>query len=275
MILNWTKIALNIYGELKERLKESRKKVSIWVILVWDNQESLRYINQKRKWAEYIWINFELKKLWENTITEDLLSTIDELNKSPEINWFIVQMPLPKNVDSTKILNSISPLKDIDWFHPINQWKLVLWDDSWFIPCTPAWIVEILNRKKIKIAWKNVAVIWRSNIVWKPISSLLINRQATVTICNSKTKKLKDITLKSDIIIVAVWKPNLLKSSMIKKNTIVIDVWFSVKNWKIYWDAQTKKIHEKWWKITPVPWGVWALTVAMLMKNALKSAWVK
>jgi methylenetetrahydrofolate dehydrogenase (NADP+)/methenyltetrahydrofolate cyclohydrolase len=147
----------------------------------------------------------------------------------------------------------------------------LLWDPSAFVPCTPAWIMKILEEQKVELEWKIVTVIWRSSIVWKPVISLLINAWATVICCNSKTKNLDKFTTQADIIITATWKPWLLKVNMVKVWAIVIDVWFTVIDWKIYWDADTKLINLVWWKITPVPWWVWAITVAMLMKNTLKA----
>jgi methylenetetrahydrofolate dehydrogenase (NADP+)/methenyltetrahydrofolate cyclohydrolase len=182
-----------------------------------------------------------------------------------------VQLPLPEHINTQKIINLINPLKDVDWFHPINQWKILIWDNSWLIPCTPAWIIEILERQNIEISGKKAVVIWRSNIVWKPISALLINKWATVCVCNSKTKDIENYTKNADIIVVAAWKPGLLKAEMVNKNAIIIDVWFTVIDWKIYWDCDTENIDKLWAKITPVPGWVWALTVAMIMKNILKT----
>jgi len=275
MLIDWKEIALRIYDDLKKKVLKSNKKITLWAILVWNNESSIKYIKQKKKWADYIWINFVLKRLDKNITKEELLKTINDFNISEKISWFIIQLPLPEHIDEKLIIESIYPLKDVDGFHPINMWKLVIWDNSWLVSCTPAWIMNILKNENIDIIWKNVVVIWRSNIVWKPISNLLINAWATVISCNSKTKDLKSFTLLADIIIVATWVPSLLKPSMVKHSAVIIDVWFTVIDWKIYWDAQTKNIDLMWAKITPVPGWVWALTVAMLMKNTLKVAWIK
>ena len=272
MLLDWKKLALNIYDTLKKEVKKSKQKIVLWAILVWNNEASLRYIKQKRKWAEYIWIWFELLHLEEEISEKKLLENIKYFNEKKEISWFIVQLPLPKHINENTIIEAINPSKDVDWFHPVNQWKMLIWDKSWFVPCTPAWIMEFFKQEKISFAWKDITVIWRSNIVWKPMAILLINAWATVTSCNSKTKNLEKITKKSDIIIVATWNPGLLNKNMIKKDSIIIDVGFSVIDWKIYWDCKTDEIDDFWAKITPVPGWVWALTVCMLMKNTLKSA---
>ena len=271
MIINWTDIALNIYDKIKWEVSILEKKPTLWAILVWNNKSSIRYINQKQKWANYTWINFNLLKLKEDISEKELLKEIKKFNKDKDISWYLIQLPLPKHINENNITNSILPEKDIDWFHPINQWKILIWDNSWLISCTPAWIMEILKSESIDLYWKEICIIGRSNIVWKPIANLLINAGATVISCNSKTKDFTKFTKLSDIIIVATWQPWLLKENMLKKWSIIIDVWFTVINWKIYWDAETDNIDKAWYRITPVPGWVWALTVAMLMSNTLKA----
>ena len=241
------------------------------VILVWEKSASLSYIRQKQKWADYVGIDFELIKFEENVKETELLRKIKELNNDQSVNWFIVQLPLPEHINEKKIINNINPKKDIDWFHPKNQWKVLIWDNSWFVPCTPAGIIEILKYQKINLEWKVACVIGKSNIVWKPITSLLINAWATVISCNSKTKNLRKFTTIADIIIIATWVPKMLKVDMIKVWATIIDVWFTVLDGKIYWDADTELIDIAWNNITPVPGWVWALTVCMLMKNTVKA----
>ncbi len=271
MLISWTKIAEEIYDEIKTEVEELEKKPKLSVILVWNNSASLRYVKQKKKWAEYCWIDYELIHLDENIPQNDLENILQKLNNNQNISWYIVQLPLPKHINETKIINLINPKKDVDWFHPENQGKLLIWDNSWLIPCTPAWIMEILKRQNIDFYGKQAVVIGRSNIVWKPATTLLINSWATVTSCNSKTPNISNYTKHADIVIMAVWKPGLLKSNMIKKDSIIIDVWFTIIDWKIYWDCETQDIYKLWAKITPVPGWVWAMTVAMLMKNTLKA----
>ena len=271
MIIDWKKVALKIYDIIKKEVSGMSKNPTLWAILVWDNESSLRYINQKRKWAEYVWINFVLKRLAKDISEKELLDVIDSFNKDEDMSGYITQLPLPEHIDENKIINAISPEKDVDGFHPINQWKIMVWDDSGFAPCTPAGIIELLHSTEIGYVGKQVVVIGRSNIVWKPIINMLINQGATVISCNSKTPSLKKFTLDADIIITAAWKPWLLTANMIKKEAVVIDVWFTVIDGHIYGDAETKSIDELWAKITPVPGWVWALTVAMLMKNTLRS----
>lgn len=271
MIIDWKKIAQGIYDEIKSEIWTLTTKPTLWAILVWDNPASIRYIEQKRKWATYVWINFKLIKFKENISEKELLMTMKEFNENPSINWYIIQLPLPDHINTIKVINYIHPKKDVDWFHPNNQWKVLLWDNTWFAPCTPAWIMEILKVQNIEVEWKTVCIVWRSNIVWKPAAALLINAWATVISCNSKTKNIEKFTWTSDIVIIATGHPNLLKVNMVKVGAIVLDVGFSIVDGKIYWDADTKLINLIWNKITPVPGWVWALTVAMLMKNTLKA----
>jgi len=271
MILDWKIIAEKIYKKIKKEVLSQEKKPRLWAILVWNNPSSLRYINQKRKWAEEVGITFELFSFDENISEEQLLQTINNLNNDKNISWFIIQLPLPKHIDEKKVINSINPLKDVDWFHIKNQWKIVVWDNSGLVACTPAGIIELCKYYNIELIWKNVVVIWRSNIVGKPIINLLINIWATVTSCNSKTKNIEFFTKNADIIITAMWMPKFLTVDKIKKDACIIDVWFTVIDEKIYWDADFENILNNWNDITPVPGGVGALTVAMLMTNTLKA----
>ena len=272
MIIDWKEIALKIYKDIKNKIEKLKKKPTLWAILVWNNSASLRYIKQKEKWAKYVWIWFNLVSLDESVSENELLEVIKKFNSDNNISWYIIQLPLPKHINTNKIINYIDPRKDVDWFHAKNQWKILIWDNSWLVPSTPAWIMEILSSMKVNLVWKIVTVIWRSNIVWKPTTALIMNAWATVINCNSKTPSIKDFTLKSDIIILAAWSPWLLSADMIKKDSIIIDVWFTIINNKIHWDAMFEEINNLWNKITPVPGWVWALTVAMLMKNTLKAS---
>lgn len=271
MIIDWKEIAQKLYDKIKDEVTLLDKKPTLWAILVWNNSASLRYIGQKKKWAEYVWIDFDLRSLDENIKEKDLLKLIKEFNESENISWFIVQLPLPPHIDTKKVINAINPKKDVDWFTPENQWKISIWDITGLAPCTPAWVMHILKYLWLNLIWKNVTVIGRSNIVWKPVTMLLMNAGATVINCNSKTKHINNFTQNSDIVICAAWVPKLLKLDMIKFDTTVIDVWFTVVWNKIYWDADFENINRTNCKITPVPGWVGPLTVAMLMKNTLKA----
>lgn len=271
MIIDWKEIALRKYEEIKKQVSDINTPLTLLAILVWNNPSSLRYIRQKKKWSEYVWINFVLDHLDENIEEKVLLEKIEKYNNDKSITGMIVQLPLPNHIDSKSVINLINPVKDIDWFNEKNQWKILIWDDSWLVPCTPAWVMDIINDLKIDLRWKTVTVIWKSNIVWKPLTMLLINASATVISCNSKTTDLKQFTKISDIVICAVWKPWLLTLDMVNDKTVIIDVWFTVVNDKIYWDADFDKIDKNGNQITPVPGWVWPLTVANLMWNVIKS----
>ncbi|PZM82189.1 bifunctional methylenetetrahydrofolate dehydrogenase/methenyltetrahydrofolate cyclohydrolase [Candidatus Gracilibacteria bacterium] len=271
MIIECKKIAENIYKDMKIEVEKMEIKPGMAVILVGENPSSLRYIEQKRKWAEYVGIKFDLIKYSENVKEIELLNKIKDLNKDKNINGFIVQLPLPNHINEKNIINEIAPKKDIDGFSPENIGKIMIGDTSGFIPCTPAGIMEIIKNQNINLEGKVVCVIGRSNIVGKPIASLLINAGATLISCNSKTKNLKKYTSISDIVIVAAGKVKLLKVDMLKMGSIVIDVGFTVINGEIFGDADTEIINLAGNKITPVPGGVGVLTVCMLMQNVIKA----
>lgn len=271
MILDWKIVAKKIYENLKNEISQFTKKPKLSAILVWNNSSSIRYIKQKQKWAEFVWIQFELFHFEENITQKELIETINKLNNDENVSWFIVQLPLPKHINEKDVINSINPKKDVDWFTCENQWKIVIWDISWLSPCTPSWIIELCKYYNIDLIWKNIVVIWRSNIVWKPITNLLINIWATVTSCNRNTKNIEFFTKNADIVITAMWNPSFLTLEKINKNTIVIDVWFSVIDEKIYWDSDFQNILNNGNQITPVPGWVWALTVACLMQNTIKA----
>lgn len=271
MILDGKKVAEHIYNHLKQEISQEMMKPKLWAVLVGNNPSSLRYIKQKQKWAEYVWIDFELFHFEENISEKELLKVVHTLNIDQKIHWYIVQLPLPKEIDEKKIINSISPEKDVDGFHPINQGKIVIGDTSGMAPCTPAGMIELLNYYNIEIIGKNIVIIGRSNIVGKPIANLLINIGATVTICNSKTKNIEFYTKNADIIITAMGVPKFLTIEKINSQCVIVDVWFTVIDDKIYGDADFENILHQGNAITPVPGWVGALTVAMLMSNTLKA----
>lgn len=270
MIIDWKKISQKIYTNLKNEISKLESSPTLWVILVWENEASISYVWQKEKYAKQIWINFVLKRLDVSITEERLINEINYFNEDKNIDWFIIQLPLPIKINTQNIINKILPSKDVDWFTAFNLWKLFLDDKSWFISCTPKWIVRILEEYDINLEWKKVCIIWRSNIVGKPLSLLLINKWATVSVCNSYTRDIWKYTLISDIVISAVGKPMLITENMVKKWSIIIDVWFNRINWKIVWDCDFLTL-EKNNLITPVPWWVGPMTVAMLMENTYLS----
>ncbi|MCD5380572.1 bifunctional 5,10-methylenetetrahydrofolate dehydrogenase/5,10-methenyltetrahydrofolate cyclohydrolase [Candidatus Gracilibacteria bacterium] len=283
MIINGGKIAKKMYEKLREDVSQIKgDKPTLGAILVGDNSASLRYIKQKRKWAKFVGMNFELKQFEENISEKKLLQFIESWNNDENISGYIIQLPLPEHINSTKILRTVSPEKDVDGFHPENQGKVLLGDESGFAPCTPHGVMEIFEElgslltspqgRGIKgLQGKEVVVIGKSNIVGKPLVAMLMNAGATVITCNSKTPDINKFTKSADIVICAAGVPGLLKLENISKDTIVIDVGFTIIDGKIYGDAEFEAIHENGNFITPVPGGVGRLTVANLLKNTFKA----
>lgn len=271
MILDGKVVAQDIYDTLKQEISLLREKPKLVAVLVGENSPSLRYINQKRKWAEYVWMDFELIEQPSSTTTDSLLEIIYRLNQDSKVHGYIVQLPLPAHIDSTKIIQSIDPQKDVDGFHPENQGKIVIWDESGLWACTPTGMIELLNYYNKEVIWKNIVVIGRSNIVGKPITNMLINKWATVTSCNSKTKNIEFYTKNADIVILAVWQPRFFKASFVSPHCTILDVGFSVIDGKIYWDSDFDELVIQGNDITPVPGWVGVLTVASLLFNTLKA----
>jgi methylenetetrahydrofolate dehydrogenase (NADP+) / methenyltetrahydrofolate cyclohydrolase len=270
MIIDGRQIAKKIYIELKSEVEKLNQKPCLAIILVWENSPSLRYIKQKRKWAEFIGYDFQLFEYPLDVSENTILEKIQALNNDSHIHGVMIQTPLPPYIHAQKIIDTIDPNKDIDGFHAINQWKIVLWDHSWLPACTPAGIIEILKHENIDLVWKYVVIVGRSNIVGKPLANMCINAWATVTVCNSKTPQIETFTQSADIVVMAAGSPKLLKKDMIDEKTIVIDVGFSVVDGEILGDADFKNIHEHN-TITPNPGWVGPMTVAFLMKNVLKA----
>lgn len=274
-IIDGKLISQQIKDELKletEQLKGNGITPTLAVILVGNNPASKVYVNNKKKACEYIGIKSLSYELSEDTTQFDLLTLIDELNHSENVDGILVQLPLPKHYDEEKILMSISPEKDVDCFHPLNV-GIVQTGGNGFLPCTPAGIIELIKRTGIDIAGKNCVVIGRSNIVGKPVATLLLRENGTVTICHSKTKNLSDICRQADIIVVATGVRNTLTGDMIKDGAVIIDVGMNRnEEGKLCGDVDYEGCLEKASAITPVPGGVGPMTIAMLMKNCLTSA---
>jgi len=280
-ILDGKKISQNIKDELKmlvsNRLKKGLKKPHLAAIIVGNDGASLTYVGSKVKACDYVGYDSTLIKLEESITEEFLLEKINNLNNNPHIDGFIVQLPLPSGIDEQKILLAIDPYKDVDGFHPTNFGRMSLEMES-FIPATPYGIIELLDRYEIETSGKDCVVIGRSNIVGRPISILLSQKSkkgnATVTLAHSKTKNLKSITKNADIIISALGIPGFLKSDMVKKGVVIIDVGItrvpdqsSSKGYVIKGDVDYQNVLEKSSAITPVPGGVGPMTISMLLKN--------
>lgn len=245
--------------------------VGLAVIIVGEDPASKVYVANKKKACEALGIVSEEYALPETTTEEELLALIDELNNKKSINGILCQLPLPKHLDEKLIINSISPEKDVDAFHPSNVGRIMIGDFD-FVPCTPAGVMEMLAYEGIEVEGKNCVVIGRSNIVGKPMNMLLLHKNGTVTICHSRTKNLKEICANADILVAAVGKAGFVKEDMVKEGTVVIDVGINRENGKLCGDVDFEKVAPKCLAITPVPGGVGPMTIAMLMQNTLTAA---
>lgn len=271
-LIDGKQVAEHIKLQVKNEIESLEKDVTLVVIVVGDNPASKVYVNNKKKACEYVGIQSVEYALPEETTEEELLLTIDLLNKHPRINGILVQLPLPKHIDESKVLERIVPEKDVDGFTAINTGKL--WQGEYTLaPCTAMGIIELLDYYNIEIAGKHCVIVGRSNIVGKPLAALLLERNATVTVCHSKTRNLSEITSKADILISAVGKPKFITWGFVKKDAIVIDVGINRdENGKLCGDVDVENIKNKAGMITPVPGGVGPVTVSMLMKNCVQAA---
>lgn len=264
-----------IKNELKsecETLKQKNVLPGLAVVLVGNDPASQTYVGMKDKACKAVGINSKRFNLPEDASEEQLLKIIKDLNEDDEIHGILVQLPLPKHFDTNKVLEAISPDKDVDGFHAVNVGHLVE-DRDGFVACTPLGIMKLLDKYKINVTGLNACVIGASNIVGKPMISLLLNRRATVTCTHSKTKDLSFHTKNADLIIVGVGQPNLLKADMVKEGAIVIDVGINrLENGKLVGDVDFENVSKKCSLITPVPGGVGPMTIAMLLSNTITSA---
>lgn len=268
-----------ISAKVKEEVKNEAAQLTekgvvpcLAVILVGDDKASQTYVNSKEKACKACGIRSLKYTLEANTSESALIDLIQSLNENDEVDGILVQLPLPKHIDENKILEKISCEKDVDGFHAVNVGRLVSGLDG-FVPCTPCGIMRLFKEYGIEVSGKNAVVIGRSNIVGKPMANLLLNANATVTVTHSKTQNLAKITKDADIIVVAIGKPNFLKADMVKNGAVVIDVGINrLENNKLVGDADFENVANKCSFITPVPGGVGPMTIAMLLKNTIKSA---
>lgn len=256
------------HSQLKEKYG---KPAGLAVVIVGNNPASQVYVKNKIRACENVGFYSENIELDENISEEELLQEIDKLNKNDRINGILVQLPLPSHINELKIIDSISPEKDVDGFHVSNIGKMVIGDETGFLSCTPYGIMQLLEEYKIEIAGKDAVIIGRSNIVGKPMALMLIQKGATVQVCNSNTKDLRKKLNKADIIIVAAGVPKLLKKEDVKEGAVVIDVGINRVDGKICGDVDYEEVAEKTSYITPVPGGVGPMTIASLIKNTFKS----
>ncbi|MBL4951454.1 bifunctional methylenetetrahydrofolate dehydrogenase/methenyltetrahydrofolate cyclohydrolase FolD [Neobacillus sp. YIM B02564] len=255
-----------------EKLKAQGITPGLAVILVGDNHASKTYVRNKQKACHELGMYSLLVELPEEVSEEELLKKIDELNNDPVIHGILVQLPLPKHIDEKKVIDTISPTKDVDGFHPVNIGKMMTGENG-FLPCTPFGIIVMLEDTGISVAGKHAVVVGRSNIVGKPVGQLLLNRHATVTYCHSKTENLKHYTQTADILVVAVGIANFIKADHIKEGAVVIDVGMNRNEaGKLCGDVDFEEVSKKAGYITPVPNGVGPMTITMLMYNTVKAA---
>jgi methylenetetrahydrofolate dehydrogenase (NADP+) / methenyltetrahydrofolate cyclohydrolase len=272
VILDGKKLADEMKTELKTEvfgLKEKNILPGLAVVLVGDDEASRIYVRHKEKACHELGIQSFSHHLLENVSEKELLNLIFKLNTDKKVHGILVQLPLPKYINETKIIESISPEKDIDCFHPENIGKLFL-NEPRFLPCTPAGILALLKKYRIEISGRDILIIGKSNIVGKPLSLMLSNLNATVTLAHIKTKNLKEKTLSADIIITAVGRPGLITADMVKQDVVIVDVGMNRDvNGKISGDVDFEKVSKIASHITPVPGGVGPMTIAILMKNTL------
>ena len=268
IILDGKQTAKKITDELKLKVQNLDKKPSLAVIMAGNNPASEVYVKNKEKKALEIGFNSIIKKTDENITKEELLKIIKELNEDDNINAILLQLPLPKHLNEKDFLDKIDPKKDVDGFCSYNLGKLLKNDSPYAIPCTPKGIVRLLDEYNIDIESKIALVIGRSNIVGKPVSILLLNRNSTVIMTHTKTKNLENLTKTADILICAAGKKEMIKKEMIKENAIIIDVGITRDNdGKLKGDVDFNDVKEKASYITPVPGGIGPMTIAMLMEN--------
>lgn len=274
-IINGKEVAITFREKMKEevaKIKSNNLTPHLTVILVGEDPASLSYVSGKEKAAKEVGISSEIIRLKEDTTEEVLLHTIKELNANENVHGILVQLPLPNHIDETKVIETISPDKDVDGFHPLNVGKMMLNQDT-FLPCTPHGILKLLQNEQISIAGKHVVVLGRSNIVGKPVGQLLLNEHATVTYCHSRTQNLQAITSLADILIVAVGKEEMISGEYVKDGAVVIDVGVNrTKEGKLTGDVHFAQVKEKASYITPVPGGVGPMTITMLLENTIKAA---
>ena len=273
-LIDGKQISREIKDELKEKVaqyKSEGKQRSLAVIQVGNDPASSVYVGNKKRACEYIGIGSVSYELSEETTEKELLDLIAKLNADDSIKGILCQLPVPDHIDEDKIINAIAPEKDVDGFHPQNVGSLVIGQPG-FVSCTPAGIIELLKRSNIEIAGKHCVVIGRSNIVGKPMALLMLRENATVTICHSRTRNLKEICREADILIVAIGRPQYIDAEYVKEGAVVIDVGIHRdENNKLCGDVKFDEVEPLASYITPVPGGVGPMTIAMLMNNCVSA----
>ena len=274
VIIDGKELAKKVRGNLKiecENLKSKGIKPKFAVIMVGDDPASKIYVKSKSKACDEIGIEYEEHILDDKITQEELINLIHKLNEDKTVNGILLQSPIPKHLDIDEAFKEISYKKDVDGFNPVNVGRLLLNQDT-FVSCTPYGIMKMFEEYKIDLEGKNVVIIGRSNIVGKPLMACCLNRHATVTVCHSRTKNLKEKTKNADVLVSAIGKPNFVTAEMVKDGAVIIDVGINRgENKKITGDVDYEKVKEKASYITPVPGGVGPMTIAMLMNNVIKA----
>lgn len=274
VLIDGKKVSGEIRNRLADEIQELKKKAGktpgLATVLVGDDPASAVYVRNKNKICGELGFQSFEQKLSADTSEQKLLQLVGELNSNKDVHGILVQLPLPDQIDSEKILQAIDPKKDVDGFHPVNVGKLVV-GNALLTPCTPTGIIALLDRYDIEISGKHAVIIGRSNIVGKPVSMLLLHRNATITICHSRTQNLEEVTRSADILVAAVGRANFVTDEMVSEGTVVIDVGINRVDGKLTGDVDFEPVSKKASHITPVPGGVGPMTIALLMENTLKA----
>lgn len=264
-------VSLAVKERVRDEIAAKGLKIGLAVVIVGNNQASRVYVNNKKKACEFCGITSYEYALPEETTEEQLLELVDTLNGDKNVNGILVQLPLPKQIDEKKIIEHISPIKDVDAFNAVNVGKIMIGDYA-FLPCTPAGVMELIHSTGTEVSGKDCVVIGRSNIVGKPMAMLLLHENGTVTVCHSKTKNLAEVCSRADILVSAVGKTGFVTADMVKDGAIVIDVGMNRNaEGKLCGDVDFDSVAPKCSYITPVPGGVGPMTIAMLMENTLRA----
>lgn len=271
-IIDGKAISASVKEQVRAEVERDKLSVGLAVVIVGDDPASRVYVNNKKKACEFCGIKSYEYALPAETSEQELLDLVDTLNADKNVNGILVQLPLPKHLDEKKVIERISPMKDVDAFHESNVGKIMIGNYA-FLPCTPAGCMELIHSTGVEVTGKDCVVIGRSNIVGKPMAMLLLHENGTVTICHSKTKNLKEVCSRADILIAAVGRPNFVTADMVKPGAVVIDVGINrLDNGKLCGDVKFDEVSEIAGYITPVPGGVGPMTIAMLMRNTV-TAW--
>lgn len=264
-------ISQQVKDELKDRVKNENIEATLAVIQVGNDPASTVYVGNKKKACEYVGIRSLAFELPEETKEEELLDLIQELNERTDVDGILVQLPLPAHMDEDKVIQTISPKKDVDGFHPQSVGALSIGQPG-FVSCTPAGVIQLLKRSGIEMEGKECVIVGRSNIVGKPMSLLMLRENATVTVCHSRTKDLKEVTKRADILIVAIGKPKFITKEYVREGAVVIDVGIHRgEDGKLCGDVDFAEVEPLASAITPVPGGVGPMTIAMLMNNCVEA----